>query len=818
MSACSDGPSGPKTGSLALTIAGLPGGVQDVLTVTGPAGTGVGRSVHSTDTLENLAPGPYLVVARVIATGNGVYEPGVSAQQVEVFARAEPASVTVAYAITTGSIALNVTGLPQGMSSAITVAGPRGYYRQVTESVTLTSLLPGEYVVTSGAVTEGSGHVYSATPLAQIVNVMASETPKNVTARYALATGALEVTVSGLPPQQAASVTVTGPGGYSAIVTASTTLSGLFPGTYAVVASNVASGSTYSPSLPSQNVEVTPSLTPARAAVSYVEVNLPPPAQFNLTIDGMYITQAVQNFAGGVPLIAGKPGLLRVFVKASAGNSVVTTVRARLYHGTALATTLTLMPNNPSVPTTINEGTLASTWNGIVFASLVQPGLRVLVDVDPTNSVSETNEGDNSFPLNGTPFETPVQVTAPLNLTLVPVLQTSTGLTGNVSLSNLDEYLVFARKVMPIRDYRLLLHETFTTSAPAVESNNGNNGWLQILSEINALRVAEGTNDYYMGIVRTTYNSGVAGYAFAPGRASVAWDRLPSAAPIVAHELAHSLGRLHAPCGGAGSPDASYPYLLGVIGVFGYDIETGQLKFPGTSDLMGYCGFGWISDYTYTGILNYRSSTPNSAISPDVAPGKALASETFVQSSVARKCLVVWGRIERGILTLEPAFSAYTKPVLPARPGPYRIEGRTANGRLVFSHAFEGEQPADVGDPSTRQFAFAIPLGDNLAQSLANISLSAQSGARSIRAISTAPASQASTLEATMDARGDVRFRLIDPAVPLAVVRDRASQRIVAFLRPQEQPVLVRARGIDFDVQFSDGVRSNARRVRAVRR
>lgn len=818
MSACGDGPSGPTTGSLALTIAGLPEGVQNVLTVTGPASSGVSLSINATDTLENLAPGLYTVVANVVNADNGIYVASTSTQQVEVRVSVEPASVTVAYQITTGSIALNVTGLPQGALAAVTVSGPSGYYRQVTQSVTLASLPTGSYVVTGGTVTEGSGHVYSAAPLVQTVNVVASEIPRNVTARYALATGALEVIVSGLAPQQSANISVTGPGGYSTNVTTSTTLSGLFGGTYAVMASNVTAGATYSPSPSSQYVEITPSLTPVRAAISYVEVNQPPPPQFNLTIDGMYITQAVQNFAGGVPLLAGKPGLLRVFVKASATNLVVTTVRARLYQGTVLAQTLTLQPNNPSVPTTINEGTLGSTWNGIVPASLVQPGLRVLVDVDPTNTVTETNEGDNSFPANGTPFDTPVQVTAPLNLTLVPVLQTSTGLTGNATLSTLDDFLVFARKVLPIRDYRVLIHETFTTSAPPVESNNGNNAWWQILSEINALRVAEGTNDYYMGIVGTTYNSGVAGFAFAPGRASVAWDKFPSAAPIVAHELAHSLGRLHAPCGGAANPDASYPYLFGVIGVFGYDIETGQLKFPGTSDLMGYCGFGWISDYTYTGILNYRASTPNSAMSPAVASGRAVASETFVQSTTARKSLVVWGRIDRGMLTLEPAFSAHTKPVLPARAGPYRIEGRTANGRVVFSYAFEGEQPADVADSSARQFAFAIPLDDSLAQSLANISLSAQSGARSVRTVSAAPAGQPSTLDATVDSRGNVQFRLTDPAVPLAVVRDRLSQRIVAFLRPQGQPVTVRSRGVDYDVQLSDGVRSSVRRVRAVRR
>src|SRR4030095_9671070 len=114
------------------------------------------------------------------------------------------------------------------------------------------------------------------------------------------------------------------------------------------------------------------------------------------------------------------------------------------------------------------------------------------------------------------------------------------------------------RKVLPIKDYLVTLHEPFTTSSPALESNS-NASWFQVLGEINALRVAEGRPDYYMGIVGTTYTSGIAGIAFAPGRAAVSWDRLPTAASITAHELSHNLSRLHAPCGGAGNPDPAFP-------------------------------------------------------------------------------------------------------------------------------------------------------------------------------------------------------------------------------------------------------------------
>ena len=815
--ACSDPPSGPRVGSLVLTIAGVPAGSANVLTITGPSGSGFSRTINSSETLENLVPGRYTVVANVVSEPSGIYEPATATQQVDVVASLTPSAITVAYAIVTGSIAIDVTGLPEGSGAAITVTGPSGYHQQVTATSTLSRLTPGSYSVSTSSVSATNGHVYSATPLGQTVNVLAAESPRNVNARYSLSTGALEVTVAGLPGQQGGSVAVSGPGGFSATVTATTTLVGLFPGSYSVVGSPVTAGATYAPNPPSQNVDVTASLTAARATVTYVEANQPPPAQFNLTIDGIYLTQAVQTYAGSVPLVAGLPGLLRVFVKASAPNTVATTARLQLYQGTILTQTITLQPNVPGVPTSITEGTMSSTWNASIPGSLIQPGLRILVDVDPGNAVAETDEGDNTFPRDGTPFAPRVEFTAPLNVTVVPVALPSTGLTGNVSPANVDNYFTFARKVFPIKDYRVTLHETFTSSAKQLFSDNGNNAWLEVLGEINALRVAEGTSDYYMGVVGTDYTSGVAGMAFTPGKSSVVWDKLPSASSLAAHELSHSLSRLHAPCGGVATPDPQFPYPSGNIGVYGYDVVSGSLKSPGTSDLMGYCGFGWISDYTYLGILNYRLSTNNSAVSPNVASHLAgVASESFVQLAGVRNTLVVWGRVEHGKLILEPAFSATTRPVLPSRPGAYRIEGRTSAGRTLFSYAFDGEQAADAADSTARSFAFAIPLDDSVTSSLARIVLSSGSGARTERSVS---ASQGvSRFDAMREATGTVQFRLDDPNVPLAVVRDRATQRILAFVRPGTQPVRVRTRAEEFDVQFSNGVRSTPRSVRAVRR
>ncbi len=73
---------------------------------------------------------------------------------------------------------------------------------------------------------------------------------------------------------------------------------------------------------------------------------------------------------------------------------------------------------------------------------------------------------------------------------------------------------------------------------------------------------------------------------------------------VFVHEIGHTLGRPHSPCGGAAGADPNYPYSQGAIGSWGYDILTGQLFQPDArADFMGYCNPSWVSDYTYAQIF-----------------------------------------------------------------------------------------------------------------------------------------------------------------------------------------------------------------------
>ena len=68
------------------------------------------------------------------------------------------------------------------------------------------------------------------------------------------------------------------------------------------------------------------------------------------------------------------------------------------------------------------------------------------------------------------------------------------------------------------------------------------------------------------------------------------------------HELGHSHGRLHSPCG-VSDPDWNYPYPNADIGVWGHDLRTDEFYPPTRKDMMSYCpnpdrSLAWISDST----------------------------------------------------------------------------------------------------------------------------------------------------------------------------------------------------------------------------
>jgi len=630
----------------------------------------------------------------------------------------------------------------------------------------------------------------------RIVAVAAGETAVAAFAvNCAATTGNLTVTITGLPAGATANVTVSGPNGFSRAVTATETLTGLAPGGYTVAAAEVTSGSTsYAPSPASQTVTVAAAGT-ASASVTYTAAAAP---SLDLRIDGWYLSQSVQDAAGDIPLVNNRDGYLRVFVVASESNTARPAVRVRLYRNGALATTFVIPAPGGSVPTSRDEGHLASSWNLKIPRNFIAPGFALLADVDPDNAIPEKDESDNVFPASGAP-ETEVVRTVPvLGVRFVPVRQSSSGLQGDVSDGNRSQYLDLTRRMHPTAGTDGDVHAVYTTGGE-LQADDANGAWQDLLGEIDALRIAEGTDRSYYGVVRIGYPSGLAGLAFIGLPTAIGYDASFDRGRVMAHELGHTWGRLHSPCGSPPGVDPNYPYADGAIGVYGLDMQNEILKPPSAPDIMGYCSGAWVSDYTYRGVLAFRA----------VAAAAAAAAATAPQ----QRCLLVWGRIVDGRPVLEPAFEITTRPSLPRAAGPYEVEGLAGDGSRVFRLSFDAAPVAD--DPrGSRRFAFAVPLGAGGAR-LESLQLGGPAGVAAY-ARTAAPAAAARTSEPLTARRvaGGVVLRWDASTHPMVMVRDPDTGEVLSFARGGEADIAT----VKTELEVSASDRVGSQRVRVIAR
>ena len=711
---------------------------------------------------------------------------------------------------TTGNLSVTVAGLPAGTAAAVTVSGPGGYSQAVTGSQTLTQLSSGIYTVAASNVTAGAT-TYAATPPSQTVSVGGSASASVVYSASSPTLGSLLVNINGLPSGANAAVTVTGPNAYNQAVTTTQTLTSLTPGTYTVAAQDVTPqvGTTYTASPATQNVSVSAGAT-ATATVSY---SPPTGGSLNLQIDGMYLTQSTQTYDGAVPLVQNRAGYLRVFVVANEPNVAMPAVRIRFYQDLVYQSEEMIPSPGFSVPTVVDESSLSNSWNLIIPATLIRPGLSIVAEVDPGNGVIESNESDNALPA-GAPQALTVRTVPTLNLTFVPIIQ-SNGLTGNVTNGNKDAFLTSVQKMHPIAGYNAIVHSAVTANTTdTLEDDNGNGAWATILSQIDAIRVIEGTSRYYYGVAKVSYSSGVAGVAYVSNssnieRAGLGWDYLPTGSVVAAHELAHNWGRNHAPCGDPGGLDTQYPHPDGSIGVYGFDVSALELKSPTLSDVMGYCDPKWIGDYTYKAVMNYLSPPAPIVVSP------SLSAST---SNAVQPTLLVWGRIKNGEMVLEPAFQVTTRPKLPQQPGPYSVEAKAADGTTLLNLSFTPDEVADA--PGSHQsFVFAVPLPSASIGRISTLRVVGQ-GRQAVRSVAAAEASReaqfkAGALPDSVDLRrsaGGVRLRWNARAHPMVMVRDAETGEVLSLARGGEVHVAT-AKG-ELDLVLSDGVRSRAKRVR----
>ena len=480
-----------------------------------------------------------------------------------------------------------------------------------------------------------------------------------------------------------------------------------------------------------------------------------------------YLTQAVQSREFPVPLVAGEKALLRVFpTTGRSSDAGLPEVRARFYRDGRETHVADVRGTSVPIPTEVDESSLDKSANAEIPGHVIQPGLEMVVEIDPGETLDPSLGVAKRIPRTGR-LAVDVRAMPVFDLTLVPFIWTGTGdesivsLVGEVAASpETHELLADTRTLLPVHDIQVTAHE------PVLSSSN--NSW-DLLRKTTAIRAMEGGAGHYMGMMAPP-RTGPSGIARLPGRSSFAG----AGAFVMAHELGHNLNLQHAPCGGAGGPDPSFPYTDGSIGAWGYDFrDGGGLVPPSASDLMCYGLRHWISDYSFSNALRFRLSDADSVglPSPPVA-------------APPTKALLLWGGVHGDTVPfMEPAFVVEAPPVLPEARGDHRLRGLSADGRELFFLSFDMPEVGD-GDGSS-SFVFMLPIQPGWESSLASITLSGPGGS------------------ATLDDSTDR---------PMAILRDPRTRRVRGFLSDLPLEAQAAAEGLGqsagprTEVLFSRGI------------
>ncbi len=450
-----------------------------------------------------------------------------------------------------------------------------------------------------------------------------------------------------------------------------------------------------------------------------------------------YLIQAVQSHhKNPVPLVAGRRALLRAFVTRTGTQATIPPVRARFYHDGREVHVEDIPGRSELIPFSPDESDIAKSSNAEIPGNVIQPGLEMMIEVDPLGTLDPSVGVVKRIPEVGR-LPVDVRTVPPLQLTLIPLVYSDTQSSYAKTLASLVNSMASApnhvklwqaRTLLPVGEMDVTAHEVVAvTEATGRNVHSGGN----FFSAVQVVRRLEGGTGHWMGV---TSEDGYGGLAEVGGW--VSWSALGSAA----HELGHNMGLKHAPtpwrelapaCDYADNADPNYPYRNGSIGregsVWGWDLSRRQLVPFSFPDVMSYCRNVWVSDYHFRKAFQYRKHRSG---------GSALT----VAPIAPTRSLLLWGGADSiGTPHLEPAFVMNAPPGLPESEGPWTLEGRDDYGRVLFSLPFAMPEIADAGE-GAGSFAYTLPVRPGW-ESLASVTLAGPGGTATLNGSTDRPVS-----------------------------------------------------------------------------
>lgn len=328
-----------------------------------------------------------------------------------------------------------------------------------------------------------------------------------------------------------------------------------------------------------------------------------------LVLEGTQVIQVVE-VGGTLPLITGRPALVRVLLKAPAnvGRSLYAPITLTLHVKNSAGLSESLEAEGPDcVPFNLNLDDIRSTYNAVIPSDWIvgDLGLHITISLadEPMSAAHEVR-----FPDQGT-YDYEVVVPPPFNITFVPI--TYGDIAADIDGINASTDLMkTAWQVFPLDEFDAEFGEPLVMDE--VEGESWYDVTARALRLLSTKRTVDGSARYYFGLLPLEAFSPGGGRGYIGSPVALGRDRNVDGtvgAGLVAHELGHNFSLRHVPnCDGdTTGADPDYPHERGRIGVYGYDWDKQTLMLPTSGDMMSYCPPWWISDYHYHKVLEFRA-------------------------------------------------------------------------------------------------------------------------------------------------------------------------------------------------------------------
>jgi hypothetical protein len=438
------------------------------------------------------------------------------------------------------------------------------------------------------------------------------------------------------------------------------------------------------------------------------------------------MTQGIQNWKNGVPLIEGRTTVVRVHVKTDVGT--VAGVNASL-SGRGLSAKEDL-PGSPLTPVRVPENDEGKPEIGPkpTRGALEDSYMFVLPDAwtkgDPVLQFKGVTHAfeclDWGAPCATAPdFErgpplhlriTPVSYMDAKEKTHVPA-QKHLQWAVNRALASLPVAMVFSKQ-QPV------LRKRFGQPGAGITAMEG------LLARMKLSRMFSSCPapcPIDLGVLVDPPLDGTQGLGV--GDVALAYIELNRTSLTVPHELGHVLGRDHVNCtGNEAGPDDDYPYEKGKISsthtgddaFWALDIYSSDsfttlpnVVLPtGTGDVMSYCGTRWTSDYTWTAVRKALEEKWGTASMFDPAGGRSLRSAAATEAP--RSVFAVTGFLSGDTASIDQVQSGISTAVAPIGNSDYEIVLRDTEGRELSASPAELTELESTG----RYMILALAPGD----------------------------------------------------------------------------------------------------------